>query len=383
VSSEKIATSTALTASVESREADTAAREVSEVPIEQHASDALSTDSPSAANLKTILSALQSGIPVEPITVRILLGWFGYKRRGYWGVHIIRETLKAFGLTTDPDFNSVWLDAALRFRLVQTGKESDQEEVVSAEIVTAAVDPTQRLSRLQAATNKPTRVSPQQTIKEALTIMMEYDYSQLPVMTGDRYPRGAITFASIAKRLALGAKCEIVQDCMEPAHVVSGDIPLFDAINDIISHEYVLVKGSDETITGIVTTSDLSLEFRRLGEPFLLLGEIEQHVRALIQRGNFTADELRQSSDEPQPEDKISEVSDLTFGGYVRLLQNDSRWARLKINLDRVEFTNTLDRIREIRNDVMHFDPDPLAADDLRLLQNFVAFLQDLRRIVY
>jgi len=220
-------------------------------------------------------------------------------------------------------------------------------------------------------------------MKEALTIMMEYDYSQLPVMSGERYVRGAITLSSIAKRLALGAKCDSVQDCIETAHVVSDNMPLFDAINDIVDHQYVLVKAPDERITGIVTTSDLSLEFKKLGEPFLLLGEIEQHVRALIERGKFTPEELRECSEEQSSGSPVSQVSDLTFGGYVRLLQNETRWARLNIKLDRPEFVKTLDRIREIRNDVMHFDPDPLAEEDLRLLRNFVAFLQDLRRIVY
>src|SRR5271170_7716967 len=176
-------------------------------------------------------------------------------------------------------------------------------------------------------------------MKQALTIMMEYDYSQLPVMSGERTVKGAVTLSSIAKRLALGAQCETVQDCMEPAHVVGGDMPLFDAIDEIVSHQYALVKASDERITGIVTTSDLSLEFRQLGEPFLLLGEIEQHVRALIERGQFAPEELRQCSDEQDPKNTVSQVSDLTFGGYVRLIQNDDRWNRLKIQLDRAEFT--------------------------------------------
>jgi len=46
---------------------------------------------------------------------------------------------------------------------------------------------------------------------------------------------------------------------------------------------YVLVRDQrDRRITGIVTASDLSLQFQALAEPFLLLREIELHVRQLL-----------------------------------------------------------------------------------------------------
>ncbi len=40
-----------------------------------------------------------------------------------------------------------------------------------------------------------------------------------------------------------------------------------------------------------------------------------------------------------------------------------------------------LDRVREIRNDVMHFDPDPLPDSDLAALRRFVKFLQALQSL--
>ena len=49
-----------------------------------------------------------------------------------------------------------------------------------------------------------------------------------------------------------------------------------------MEHECVLVRDETRKLTGIVTTADLSLQFRDLGEPFLLLGQIESHVRNLI-----------------------------------------------------------------------------------------------------
>ena len=162
-----------------------------------------------------------------------------------------------------------------------------------------------------------------------------------------------------------------------------GDTFLFDAINDIIHWECVLVRGADEKIMGIVTTSDLSREFRQLTEPFLLLSEIEQQIRALIDRGGFSADELSECRDGKDTSRVVSKVSDLTFGEYIRLLENPARWERLQLKLDRATFVERLGKIRDIRNDIMHFDPDPFGEADLILLRKFVAMLQRVGRMVY
>jgi hypothetical protein len=40
-----------------------------------------------------------------------------------------------------------------------------------------------------------------------------------------------------------------------------------------------------------------------------------------------------------------------------------------------------LDQVRDIRNDVMHFDPDGIPPDDLERLREFARFLQRLQSI--
>lgn len=72
-------------------------------------------------------------------------------------------------------------------------------------------------------------------------------------------------------------------------------------------------------------------------------------------------------------------VSDLTFGEYIRLLESEDRWKRLNLEIDRVEFLARLNQIREVRNDVMHFDPDGLEPSELTALRDFAKFLKSLR----
>jgi len=97
--------------------------------------------------------------------------------------------------------------------------------------------------------------------------------------------------------------------------------------------------------------------------------------------GKFLADQLQEIRAINDPERVVERVADLTFGEYVRLIENEDRWKILGIHIDRVEFIKRLNRVREIRNDVMHFDPDGLSDDDLANLQDFAAFLRSLRKL--
>jgi hypothetical protein len=125
----------------------------------------------------------------------------------------------------------------------------------------------------------------------------------------------------------------------------------------------------------------LSLQFQQLAEPFLLLGEIEQHIRQLIE-GKFTKAELEATKDPSDDNRPIERVADLSLGECLRLLENPDRWEKLALKIDRVSFVVELDKVRRIRNDVMHFDPDPLGESDLHLLRSFVRFLRRLQEML-
>jgi len=253
-------------------------------------------------------------------------------------------------------------------------------EVATDEFVSGAVeDPTFRIGKLESANNIPITVTPDSTLLQAITLMMFHDFSQLPVMQGEREVKGVISWESIGKRKALNLPCEKVRDCIETVvPEVSSESSLFSAIDLIVKHGYVLVRQPPERkISGIVTTTDLSLQFRQLAEPFLLVGEIENYVRRLI-GGRFTIEQL---SSVRSPNDSsliISTVADLNFGEYVRLLEKPEYWESLQMPVDRTIFIRKLDRVRELRNDVMHFDPDPFAEEDLQMLRLFANLMRVL-----
>ncbi len=328
--------------------------------------------------LKKVAEELSEGHAPGPYTTRDLLRWFGAERRGHVIVQMIRRALTELSLRTDPDFYSAYIDARLEFR-VADGESTDdvpevEEPTVDALVSTAVGDPTYRIGKLVSANTRPTCVNPNATIEEAVTQMLLHDFSQIPVMQGERSLKGAVSWQSIGSTLALGRTCATVQDCLEEAPVISSDTSLFAAIPRIVEHSYVLVRDKQHSIVGIVTTTDLSLQFRQLAEPFLLLGEIENHLRRLSD-GKFSAAEIASVRDPNDPNRNVVDLSDLTFGEHVRLLEKPDRWVATGLRIDRTTFVNQLDRVRRIRNNVMHFDPDGTAPEDLTELRNFVRLL--------
>ena len=275
-------------------------------------------------------------------------------------------------LCTVPDFEYENIDGLIAIAL-----EREDLEGVTPLVVPA--DATVRIGTLSAAKVSPTFVTPEQPLQAATGIMLMKDYSQLPVMVNSRDVKGVITWKSIGSRLSLGGECQLVSQCMEAPQVVSNDTPLLDAIGDISTHGYVLVKEKGNTITGIVTASDIGDQFTQLASPFLIIGEIEAHLRRIVYR-MFELEELKASSNEEGGR-PIRGPADLTLGNYCRLLEKPDHWKRLNLHVDRNTFISQLKEAGRIRNEVMHFNPEGLEPKDTIVLQEVVRLLRVIARI--
>ncbi|WP_291849114.1 CBS domain-containing protein [Bradyrhizobium sp.] len=299
-----------------------------------------------------------------------------------------------------PDFESNYIDAPLQL----TGAHDSEDDTISTQPETVEVpavegddvsidmpaansdwvrrDPTYRLSKLGPANQKVISVTPNGTLEEVVGILLLKNFSQLPVMTNEREVKGVITWASIGSRLALSRPPgSWARDFMEPHHEIRSTFSIFDAIPVVVHHQYVLVRGDDNRITGIITASDLSGQFRLLAEPFLLLGEIENLLRGLI-ADRFSASDLTDVRDPSDSARQIHGPDDLAFGEYQRLLEKPDRWKQFGLAIDRVSFCRDLDNIRRIRNDVMHFDPEGVLQVELDSLRDFKTFLGQVQSII-
>ncbi len=348
------------------------------------------SNSAGRSKLKEVAESLRKGDSSPAVTVRQLLAWFGQHRRGWRVVATIKGALRHAGLSTEPDFATAYIDGRLRFALSQpkeatpevgddqrrkakTEHQSKQEEAGASE--TLIDDPVLRVRMLPAANRPPVTVNRDDSVERALCLMAMHDYSQLPVAQSAHHVDGMVSWRSILLARIKGGAPERVGECMERHEEVRADDPLLTAFRKIVDHEAVLVRATDRSMVGIVTSTDLSTMFREQTEPFLLLSEIENQLRRLI-NGRFSREELAAAKDPDDEERDVDGVTDLTFGECTRLLERPEHWERLGLGLERKTFVVELGEVRRIRNDVMHFDPDGLSADDLQRLKNVRRLLQ-------
>ena len=340
--------------------------------------------------LQHVADTLGRGDAHPQTTVRQLLQWFGQQRRGWRVISTIQGALRRTGLQTKPDFATAYIDGDVIFLLdhdeslqlarskKDSGNTAKPEEVNPGdpEVPTKEFeDPVLRVRMLPAANRKPVTVTRDDPVDKALLLMLMRDYSQLPVTQNMRVVDGMISWRSISLARMRGDECTTVRQCLAKHEEVRADDSLFTAFRKIVRHEAVLVRGGANVITGIVTTTDLSIMFREQTEPFLLLSETENQLRRLI-NGRFSHGELGVAKDPGDENRQVDSVSDLTFGECARLLEQPEHWQRLSVGLDRKTFVKQLSYVREIRNDVMHFDPDGLSASELQKLKDVRRLLQ-------
>ncbi len=214
-------------------------------------------------------------------------------------VQAIRAILDSLDLETDPDFGTAWIDEPIWLRLKEgiltsktepvsaNGSSGDQlstdlEEIVlestpsavkraaeqsesaptsaepeapksSEQVEGSSIDdPTFRIGSLPAANKKLVVVNQNDSVTKAITLMLQHDFSQMPVMQGEREVKGVVTWKSIGSKLALGCKADHVGECREDARIVDSNRTLFDAIPTIVEFGYVLVRDQrDRRITGM------------------------------------------------------------------------------------------------------------------------------------
>ena len=327
--------------------------------------------------LFTEAASSDSAKPIE-LTIRELLSFWNAKRRGELITEDIKNDLAAANLTTIPSFTDGWIDAHIALvPLVRATLATPLP--ITGDPEEPAAPPAQvslRVRSLEAANAGVVSVRLDDSLERAQSLMMSKDYSQLAVMTGPRSLRGAVSWESIAHAKICNPTAGL-PEALFPPETVRLDDDLLAQIPKIVDAGFAFVEAQDRQISGIVTTADLSLLFATLAKPFFLLAEIERRLRRLIDQ-NFGPEDLATIVDPADSKRSVTRASDLTLGEYIRLLEDPSRWVRLDLNIDRRIFIEALDGIRQIRNEVLHFSPDPLDDEQIHKTELFLKWLRKL-----
>lgn len=233
-----------------------------------------------------------------------------------------------------------------------------------------------RLRHLDASNRTPVSIKKEDHVDKATALMLCHNFSQLPVMQNERNIEGVISWRTIGEAVALGRTPKQVSKCMETeVSVLPEEMPLTEAIDAIIQHEFIMVKLHDGRIGGPVTSADLAGRYHSLTVPFLLVSEIESSIRKILSRHA----EVKDLQDAKYGDDDrtVEKPEDLTFGEYITVLSFDSVWSKLALGIDKSVVADMLQKVRKARNDIMHFHPD----DDNEETESTLIFLRSAARL--
>ncbi len=238
-----------------------------------------------------------------------------------------------------------------------------------------------QVQQLIEGKEKPVCITRDEPVTKALTLMINDDYSQLPVTKKDGdidTPEGMVTYESILRGIRnFGAKLEVlkVKDVMIPAPVFHQDDDLFDILNKLRETNAVLVTGPEgRELVGIVTSYDCTQYFRDRTEDMMRVEEIESLIKEFIDwaytdvDGKPKKEELEDAiaaiSAPPNRNagevEKKKEFDDLTLNEYISLLVYRKTWSFFEPNfgVPRDSLIELLNKIRIIRNSLAHFRAD-------------------------
>lgn len=331
------------------------------------------------AFLKVLRQEADAGGP-RRLSVHELIAIWGARGRDAGLVSRIETDLQNHGLVTVPDFRLVTLEDQI---VVQLRAAPEVAPEAAAPLVEEPVTRPERRPRpkqglavgnLPSATRGVEAVKQTATVEEAITKMLLFDYSQLAVMAGERNLHGAVTWRSIAKIRHQRPDAPL-SAAIVPAIEVSYADDLIGVLPRLADEEFFFVRGPQRTISGIITASDVVRTHGEMTAPFLIVGEIDQTLRWILEDA-VDIDMVAELCDTDGAR-QIDSFDRLTMGDYQRVLENPEAWATLGWPLDRKTFTQRLKGICEVRNNIMHFNGDPLPDDVLSMLKNFLALLRE------
>lgn len=300
------------------------------------------------------------------LTAREFIGHLGCYRRTSGNCYYIDKYLEDNDLVVEPKYDEVWIDSKVVLKHKPVAYTKCQK------------DPVVKIKVIEAANKAPVFVKNDDSLQKAITLMRLYDYSQLPVSTGNlRNVCGYISWKSIVNAQARGVNSKIVKDYKaDDIHKLSDETPILEAIKDVFKYEFVFVENSSREVTGIITTTDISQQFLINSQSYILLSEIEIQIRQLLS-DKLLLDDIKNVCQESGR--TVSTIDDLTFGEYIVLMQKDGNWQKLNCNVDKGTFLGELDAVRQIRNDIMHFEPEGITEEQHERLLSVSRLLKTIR----
>lgn len=241
-----------------------------------------------------------------------------------------------------------------------------------------------RVNRVLPENQRLQTVTPDTTARQAIRIMIDSGFSQLPIMTKSGEVLGVFSYRSFAARAAMETLESIKTDKCSPGDLqvdeyaeeyqfarVSEELqsvfPSMDADNGILI-------GSPSNLQGVLTPMDFLKYLYEVASPFVLLSEIELSLRSLISAA-VTDEQLTECVENSlkrlyEGKAPPSHLSEMTFDNYRTLIDHSKNWEWFRPIFGgmRTRTAAKLKQVRDLRNDVFHFKRE-LTDEDRQNLQ--------------
>lgn len=240
-------------------------------------------------------------------------------------------------------------------------------------------------------------VKKEDTVTHALSLMIEHDFSQLPVLSSNGdfdEVEGMVTYEGIIRGIrnfGLNIESLKVRDVIGNMAVYNGDDDLFDILDRLKETNAVIILNKEfPHIEGIITSYDTTEYFRNRTEDLMRVEDIEVTIKDIIKEAykipsdSFEEDEVDNEKLEKAAKNisqrgsnsKPKTFNDLTLAEYINLLTHPDTWGFYKAILDLpVESVKALlHRTRETRNLLAHFRGD-LSAEQRESLKFTIDWL--------
>jgi CBS domain-containing protein len=223
-------------------------------------------------------------------------------------------------------------------------------------------------------------------IATALDLMIEHDFSQLPVVDEKGILLGMVTYESILRAArSFNTKLDqlFVRDAMVNAPCHYREDNLFDLLDELKLTNAVVIIEPEGYALGVVTSYDAARFLRNRTEDLMHVEDIEFIIKELVKR--FYAGEREQLSTDrldatiAKPLAQRSKLSgskntkafeELNLGDYINLLLSKDIWKFCApiLSIEKEVLSELLVKIRQTRNDLAHFRSEisPGSRDELR-----------------
>jgi predicted transcriptional regulator len=191
-----------------------------------------------------------------------------------------------------------------------------------------------RINRIILPSQTVLTVPPSCSVREAIALMREHGYSQLPIVENGEV-LGVFSYRSFAQEAAALSLGDWTRQKCAP-----GDLPVDEFLErfefarvteemsrvfDAMDRDNGVLIGAPERLIGILTPMDFLRYLYHVASPFVMVSEIELALRALI-RNALNAEQIAEAarrclaSAYDSPERLPVDLEDMTFDNYQAMI---------------------------------------------------------------